>query len=213
MSSKRQKSASPGLSAALIGLGLSDLHEGSLEREAFQGTVLLKPCGDAGDVANLAEFRAQLYRTCPVLERVFAAKYPEGVAAVLAGGAVFCHLFKKLRLSARCKNSDIDIFIVGLMSDAQARELLETLIAIILNGKQPHKLKRSPNCVDVQAERDSPSIQIVLKENKTLASALHDFDIDCITMAFDGARVFVTERGRTALRTRYNMAIPDQRSW
>ena len=119
--------------------------------------------------------------------------------------------------------SDIDIFASSFEhSLAALPDPNETTSADILSENvartiydsisKPHNWRylcvRSQTAFSFCGEKNKRNIQIINCGDRTPEDALMDFDIDCVTFAYDGDQVFTLPRGKRAITTFCNFMDP-----
>jgi hypothetical protein len=115
--------------------------------------------------------------------------------------------------------SDIDVFIVGLdVASAQARvfcfvEEIETGLRRL--GMKKYTIYQTRNTVTLDFPKNPSNcpdielvmrrVQVILRLYGDIGEVLTGFDVDCCCFAFDGKRVWGTERGLEAFSLGVNM--------
>ena len=119
--------------------------------------------------------------------------------------------------------SDIDIFVSGFEHSANGRttsldykdtdSLCESVASKIhqeISGKKDKEYLyvKSPAAITFCGIENNRNIQIINCKDRTPEDALIDFDIDCVTFAYDGEQVYTLPRGRRAISTFCNFMDP-----
>ena len=126
--------------------------------------------------------------------------------------------------STAWKDSDIDIFLYGL-TEQQAEEKLTYLFTLFKKNLNSHTARTYQNGIsdDIMIVRTQHAVtfyfsypirpvQIILRIYKSITEILCGFDIDSVTVAFDGNQVFALPRFKRAIKYRMNLVDPDRQS-
>ena len=136
---------------------------------------------------------------------------------LVAGGSVLACLLPSYKISEiisgnqvfnqkdQWNNSDIDIFLVGLKEEQfndKIQEIYDTIC--YANPLVDILVVRTKNCISFVSQYPKRTIQVILKEYSSYSEVLGAFDIDCVSVGFDGKAVWASPNAIRALNTKTN---------
>lgn len=112
------------------------------------------------------------------------------------------------------KNSDIDMFFVGISSQEEANEKIRKVYQSLCDNSTQiaPKIIRTKYAVTIINQYPYRNIQIVLRLYKSPAEVLMGFDVDSCCCGFDGKKPYVIPRSQRALNKQYNFVDMGRRS-
>lgn len=143
--------------------------------------------------------------------------FTNGVFAGLNWNNVFCAggsvLACTMRETSGFQGSDIDLFLYGLNSDAEASAKLREIAEVVQrNSNSRGDMIRTHRAVTFIGEYPFRHIQIILKVYRSPAEVLLGFDVDSCCFGYNGGSVFCPLRAQRALNKRYNLVNMTRRS-
>lgn len=139
---------------------------------------------------------------------------------VVAGGSVLRALLNQEwhKYIPAYDRSDIDFFVYGLQDspnifEEQSRffdivkHLMETYARNIDEQPFVYVTKEAVTFVPRHSP-GAPKVQLILRSNSCIGQVIHNFDVDCCGVAFDGQELWMTRRARVAIQTQRNCYDP-----
>ena len=105
------------------------------------------------------------------------------------------------------RGADIDLFLVTTDADVALDAIVQLYKRLRRAVPAGHEIliERLEHAVTFVLPPPLRRVQVVLRLYSSPAQVLLGFDLDCCCLLYDGARVLASERGRRALRLRYNL--------
>ena len=132
---------------------------------------------------------------------------PQDLVAVLTARQQTVERFMQ---TVRWTESDIDLFVYGLESEAAANRKVMALLAKITKnakaaGAQDVVYIKTPNTITLDAGRRFRKVQIITRLYSAKADVLNTFDIDCCGFGYDGSDCWFVNRAGVAMNQKVNI--------
>ena len=143
-------------------------------------------------------------------------KYLNWENCIVAGGSILACLSNDISLSSMQEqnrkfnandpwnSSDIDIFLIGLKKHLWNDKIIEIYNSICKVNFNEILVVRTKNCVSFVSQYPFRTVQVILREYECYADVIAHFDLDCISLCYNGESVYATPNSIRSLSTHCN---------
>ena len=102
------------------------------------------------------------------------------------------------------QKSDIDIFLVGMKAEAFDDKIREIYRSLQQANEHELLVVRTKNCISFVSQFPYRTVQVISHEYESYVDVLAAFDLDCVSIGFNGKEVLAAPNAVRGLNTRTN---------